>query len=109
MQNLKRKKQLNIRFTNEEYKIIREKMKLLNINNLSKYGRKMLIDGLIIESNNQGFDKVAYELNKIGTNINQVVKRINTDNRYDKKDGEEIRKRFDEIWQLLRSTRSARP
>ena len=84
-------------------------MKLLNTNNMSAYARKMLIDGLIVEVNDKAFDDVAMQISRIGNNINQVVRRINKDDRYDKKDGELLRKKFDEIWQLLRSIRLARP
>ena len=102
-------KLINIRVSEEEYKLIHEKMKLLNINNMSAYARKMLIDGLIVEVNDKAFDDVAAQISRIGNNINQVVRRINKDDRYDKKDGELLRKKLDEIWQLLRSIRLARP
>ena len=102
-------KLINIRVSEEEYKLIHEKMKLLNTNNMSAYARKMLIDGLIIEVNDKTFDDVAMQLSRIGNNINQVVRRINKDNRYDKKDGEILRKKLDEVCQLLRSIRLARP
>lgn len=109
MQNRNRTKTIAVRFTNEEYNLVREKMKLLNSNNMSAYTRKMLIDGLIIEVNDKAFDDVAMQISRIGNNINQVVRRINKDDRYDKKDGELLRKKLDEIWQLLRSIRLARP
>ena len=102
-------KLINIRVSEEEYKLIHEKMKLLNTNNMSAYARKMLIDGLIVEVNDKAFDDVAMQLSRIGNNINQVVRRINKDDRYDKKDGELLRKKLDEIWQLLRSIQLARP
>ena len=102
-------KLINIRISEEEYKLIHEKMKLLNTNNMSAYARKMLIDGLIVEVNDKAFDDVAMQISRIGNNINQVVRRINKDDRYDKKDGELLRKKLDEIWQLLRSIRLARP
>ena len=102
-------KLINIRVSEEEYKLIHEKMKLLNTNNMSAYARKMLIDGLIVEVNDKAFDDVAMQLSRIGNNINQVVRRINKDDRYDKKDGELLRKKLEEIWQLLRFIRLARP
>ena len=102
-------KLINIRVSEKEYKLIHEKMKLLNTNNMSAYARKMLIDGLIVEVNDKAFDDVAIQLSRIGNNINQVVRRINKDDRYDKNDGELLRKKLDEIWQLLRSIRLARP
>ena len=77
-------------------------MKLLQINNLSKYGRKMMIDGMIIEVNIGELNEVSRQISLIGNNINQVVKRINSNGKYDKEDGVLLRKKLDEIWKLVR-------
>lgn len=104
-----RTKSVALRITEEEYEMIRKKMQLAGISTFSVYARKMLIDGLVVEVNDKAFDDVAMQISRIGNNINQVVRRINKDNRYDKQDGELLRKKLDEIWQLLRSIRLARP
>ena len=104
-----RTKSVALRITEEEYEMIRKKMQLAGINTFSVYARKMLIDGLIVEVNDKAFDNVAMQISRIGNNINQVVRRINKDDLYDKKDGEVLRKKLDEVCQLLRSIRLARP
>ena len=47
-------------------------------------------------------DNVANEISKIGNNINQVVRRINRDDRYDKEDEILLREKLDEIWLVVR-------
>lgn len=56
---------------------------------------------IVIES---GRD-IAYELRKIGNNLNQVAKKLNIDNStfYDTKIIEEIDRGITKIWQLLNS------
>ena len=105
MQNRVRKKTIAIRVTEDEYALVKEKMNLLDMKNMSAYARKMLIDGMIIEVNNQSFDDVAKEINLIGRNINQVVKRINISKDAKTADIEELKGYQKKIWQLLRSIR----
>ena len=105
MQNRVRKKTIAIRVTEDEYALVKEKMNLLGMKNMSAYARKMLIDGMIIEVNNQSFDDVAKEINLIGRNINQVVKRINISKDAKTADIEELKGYQKKIWQLLRSIR----
>ena len=80
-------------------------MQLIGRNNLSAYARKMLIDGLVIETNYEHLDKIAHEINKIGVNINQVVKKINSTDYVPKEDAEILKRYMKEIWQLLKSIR----
>ena len=62
----------------------------------------MMIDGMIIEVNIGELNEVSRQISLIGNNINQVVKRINSNGKYDKEDGVLLRKKLDEIWKLVR-------
>ena len=46
--------------------------------------------------------RMIYEINKIGVNINQIAKKLNTGGSVYQADIEEIRERQDQIWQLQR-------
>ena len=46
--------------------------------------------------------KLAAEVNKIGVNINQICKRINTTDRVYSEDIAELRKQMYEVWKLFR-------
>ena len=103
MANRKRKNQIIFCVTDEEKQVIQEKMKLLGTTNMGAYLRKMAIDGYIIKVDYSEQRKLATEVNKIGVNINQVCKRINSTDRIYVEDISELKSRMEDVWQLLKS------
>ena len=91
MDNRKRNVQLIIRVTEEERKFIEEKMKLMPTMNLSAYARKMLIDGYILFLDTPEIKAHSAQLQKIGGNINQIVKRMHQTGSLYKNDVEEVK------------------
>lgn len=89
-----------------EKAIIREKMNQLGTNNMGAYLRKMAIDGYIIKVDYTEQRKLAAAVNRVGANINQVCKRINSTGRMYEEDIAELKERQEEIWQLLKSSLS---
>ena len=103
MANRKRKNQILFCVTDEEKQMIQEKMKSLGTTNMGAYLRKMAIDGYIIKVDYSEQRKLAAEVNKIGVNINQVCKRINSTDRIYAEDVSELKSRMEDVWQLLKS------
>ena len=103
MAERKRAIQLKLWVDENEKNLIEEKMKILGTRNFGAYARKMLIDGYIIKVDYSEQRKLAAEVNKIGVNINQICKRINSTDRVYFEDVAELRKRMDEVWKLLKS------
>ena len=101
MAERKRAIQLKLWVTEDEKKLIEEKMKILGTHNFGAYARKMLIDGFIIKVDYSEQRKLAAEVNKIGVNINQICKRINSTDRVYAEDVAELRNRMNEVWKLL--------
>ena len=102
MANRKRKMVLRCPVTEEERKLIEQKMAQIPTKQIGAYLRKMAIDGLIVYTDLSEFKDFQKELQAIGRNINQIAKRVNsTSTAYDT-DIIEIRERLDEIWQLQR-------
>lgn len=66
-----------IRLSNEDLKIIEEKAKMAGLS-VSEYIRKSALQGFVIVKNIEQYNKVYYEINKIGTNINQAIKLSHT-------------------------------
>jgi len=91
MDNRKRNVQLIIRVTEEERDLIEVKMKLIPTMNLSAYARKMLIDGYIILLDVPEIKAHSAQLQKIGGNINQIVKRMHQTGSLYKHDVEEVK------------------
>ena len=63
--------------TDEERKLIRRKMIKSKTKNMGAYLRKMSIDGYIVNTN-ISLKKQYEEMHKIGVNINQIAKKVNT-------------------------------
>lgn len=83
MNGRKRKIQVKFYVTEEERKLIEEKMKLVPINNMAAYLRKIAIDGYIIQVDHTDIKAMTAEIQKIGVNVNQIARRVNaTGNAY---------------------------
>jgi len=103
---LKRGVQLKFRVTEAERELISVKMRQLNTNNLAAYGRKMMIDGYVINIDYSDLKAVASEMQRIGVNFNQIARRVNSVSRLYEQDFIEMQRGIDEIWRLLRSSLS---
>jgi len=107
MQNRKRATQLIVRVTPEEKDHIYKKMELYGSSNFNTYARKMLIDGYVVKVDTGHFQELAHEVNKIGTNINQLTRVANTTGTINKNDINRVQELVNELWQLLKSSLSA--
>ena len=78
MANRKRNIQLKIWVTEEERKLIEQKMAQLPTKQIGAYMRKMAIDGYVIYTDTTNIKEFTGELQIIGKNINQIAKRVNS-------------------------------
>ncbi|MDD5980821.1 MAG: plasmid mobilization relaxosome protein MobC [Clostridium sp.] len=102
MANRKRNIQITFYVTEEEKRLIDEKMAQLPTRRYGAYLRKMAIDGYIFQLDTTDIKRMNAALSAIGRNINQIAKRINATGSPYQADTEEIRERLDQIWQLQR-------
>ena len=107
MENRKRKFVLRVPVTPEERALIQQKMDQLGTKNFSAYSRKMLIDGYIVNIDTAPVRAQTAELQKIGVNINQIARRINSTGTVYAQDLEDIKGALAQIWQLQRSILSS--
>ena len=89
--------------TPEERALLQQKMAQLGTKNFSPYARKMLIDGYIVHMDTSDIRAQTAELQKIGVNVNQIARRINSIGAVYAQDVEDIRGALAQIWQLQRS------
>ena len=99
-----RKRTIQVKFyvTEEERKLIEEKMKLVPTSNMAAYLRKIAIDGYIIQVDHTDIKAMTAEIQKIGVNVNQIARRVNATGNAYKEDIEEIKGVLAEIWRLQR-------
>ena len=102
MANRKRNIQMKFYVTEEEKRLIDEKMAQFPTRRYGAYLRKMAIDGYIIQVDTRDIKEMNKLLSAIGRNINQIAKRVNAGGPIYQADMEEIRERLDQIWQLQR-------
>ena len=87
----------------EELAMIHERMRLLNVENKSAYLRKMAANGYIINIDTTDIKENTAQLQRIGNNINQIVRRMNQTGSLYVADVEEVKKLLAEIWRMQRA------
>ncbi len=80
MANRSRNVRIEIKVSEEEKAIIEKKMQVTGTTNLSRYARKMMLDGYVIKRDYDELRKLTNELGYLSRSINQIVKRANTTN-----------------------------
>lgn len=103
MPNRKRNIQIKIWVSEDERKLIEHKMSLIPTNQIGAYLRKMAIDGYIIYTDTTDIQKFNKELQRIGRNINQIAKRVNSTSSIYMTDIEELKEDLQNIWRLQRT------
>ena len=102
MDGRKRTVQVKFRVTEAERDLILEKMKLIPTNNMAAYLRKIAIDGYIVQVDHSDIKAMTAEIQKIGVNINQIARRVNSTGNVYQDDIDELKGALDEIWRLQR-------
>lgn len=102
MANRKRNIQMKFWVTEEEKRLIDEKMSQLPTRRYGAYLLKIAIDGYIIQVDTTDIKEMTKALGSIGRNINQIARRVNAGGPAYQADMEEVRERLDQIWQLQR-------
>lgn len=98
-----REKQLNVRVTEYEYQLIQERMKQSGSSTLRAFLVDSATNGFLINVDYSDIKNLAYEINRIGNNINQIAHKINSENAIYRSDIEEVQDKVDMIWKMLRA------
>ena len=101
----KRKRNIQILFcVSPEEKLIRRKMIESKTKNMGAYLRKMAIDGYIVNTDTTPLKKQYEEMHKIGVNINQIAKKVNSTGDLYPEEKQELKEMVKELWRILRSS-----
>ena len=90
--------------TEQERQLIQSKMAQLGTKNIGAYLRKMAIDGYIVNTDTTPLKKQYEEMHKIGININQIAKKVNTTGDLYPEEMQELKEMVKELWRILRSS-----
>ncbi len=92
-----------LRVTPAQWQMIQERMDRVGLKDFNRYARQMLIDGyFFVIDDRKELKEMTYEINMIGTNINQIAYKLNlTDTAYEE-DIYEIKALMSNIWEIQR-------
>ena len=102
MANRTRNIVLRVPVTSEERALIQQKMAQLHTKNFPAYARRMRSDGYIVHMDTSDIGAQTAELQKLGVNVNQIARRINSTGTVYAQDIEDIKRALAKIWQLQR-------
>lgn len=92
---------LRFRVTKDELTLIDKKVEASQLNNRSKYLRKMAMQGYIVIKDYKEVEQLIYEVNKIGNNINQIARKANEFEYLNKDDLKSLREKLDGIYNMI--------
>ena len=98
MANRKRNIQMKFWVTEEEKRLIDEKMKLLPTQRYGAYLRKMAIDGYMLRLDFPELRDYVSLQRRASNNFNQIARRVNSTGRIYEADIQTMRKDIDDLW-----------
>ena len=76
-QFMRRNIRISVRLTEEEHRLLKEKMARIGVTNQEAFLRKMALDGYILRLDLPELKEMLSQLRYMGNNVNQIAKRAN--------------------------------
>lgn len=92
-----------LRLTEKEYEAIRKRAAMTAASTISAFIRKMALNGYIIQFEFPELRELTMQMKRIGSNVNQIARRVNANDRIYQEDLREINARQEELLQALRA------
>ena len=99
-QFMRRNIRISVRLTEEEHRLLKEKMARIGVTNQEAFLRKMALDGLVIRLDLPELKQMISLLRYTSNNINQIAKRLNESGRTYDTDLTEILEKQKQLWGL---------
>lgn len=92
-----------LRVTTAQWQMIQERMDRVGLKDFNRYARQMLIDGyFIVVDDKKELREMTLEINKIGTNINQIAYKLNATGAVSKEEIDDIKHLLAAVWSMQR-------
>ena len=98
MANRTRTHRNEFHLNDDEQYILDEKFRLSKMKSKSAFLRKLVLYGFVYDVDYSHIREMNAQLGKIGGNLNQIAKRVNTTNTIYKKDMDDIKELMNQIW-----------
>ena len=99
--NRVRKIQLNFRVTEQERRLIEERMQEFGTTNREAYLRKIAIDGMIVKLEVQELKEIVSLMRRTSNNVNQIARRLNETGRIYEADITDVHNQQEQLWDML--------
>ena len=99
--NLDRSVPLQFYVTEEERRIIEQKMALLGTRNMSAYLRKMALDGYVVRMDLPELKELISLMRYTSNNVNQMARRLNEGGQIYEVDVREVCQNQERLWERL--------
>ena len=99
MEGRKRTVQVKFYVTEEERRLIREKMKLIPTRNMAAYLRKMALDGYVVKLELPELKELVSLMRRNSNNLNQLTRKVHETGRAYDADLEDISQRQEQLWE----------
>lgn len=100
---MKMKCGINVRTSDEELDLIKKRMKLIGVTNMSAYIKKMAIDGYVVQVDLKDLKEILRLLRINSNNLNQYAKKANECGAIYYEDIKVLKTQQKEIWQEMRN------
>ena len=99
--NRVRKIQLNFRVTEQERRLIEDRMQELGTTNREAYLRKIAIDGMLVKLEVPELKEIVSLMRRTSNNVNQIARRLNENGRIYEVDITDVQKQQEQLWNTL--------
>ena len=97
---MRRNIRISVRLTEEEHRILKEKMDRIGVTNQEAFIRKMILDGLVIRLELPELRELISLLRYSSNNINQIAKHLNESGRVYQTDLDDIKVNQEKLWSM---------
>ena len=109
MSGRKRTEQFHVFLSPEEKVILEAKFKASGMHSRSSFIRHMILQGYVYDVDYSALRKSNEQLSKIGTNINQIARRVNSTGYIFPEEIKNIQEQLKDIWDIQKSILSRQP
>ena len=109
MANRERQNELKIYLSDDEQYILDQKWKASGMKSKSAFIRHLILYGYVYDVNYEHLREYNTTLARIGNNLNQIAKRINSTGNIYKEDMDEVKELMNEVWRTQKSMLSKQP
>ncbi len=103
MKNRNRKNEFIIYLSNDEKRLLDEKWKLSGLPSKASFIRNLIVYGFVYDIDYSELKQYTAAISKIGNNINQIARKVNTYDIATAEDIEEVKEQMEELWHIQRS------